>query len=76
MIPYNTWRVFPVPSEDIVSEGLNLNLLTRMNMLQNPHVKREYHFILFQNPIATVTSVTSKPKSKWRPLPLDTVVRK
>lgn len=31
--------------------------------------------IHFQDPIATVTSVTSKPKSKWRPLPLDTVVR-
>ncbi|XP_040046207.2 DNA topoisomerase 3-alpha [Gasterosteus aculeatus] len=26
-----------------------------------------------EDPIATVTSVTSKPKSKWRPLPLDTV---
>ncbi|XP_028267371.1 DNA topoisomerase 3-alpha [Parambassis ranga] len=29
--------------------------------------------ICMENPIATVTSVTSKPKSKWRPLPLDTV---
>ncbi|XP_043503570.1 DNA topoisomerase 3-alpha isoform X1 [Polistes fuscatus] len=26
-----------------------------------------------ENPIATVTKVTSKPKSKWRPLPLDTI---
>uniref|UniRef100_A0A8C9QXU3 DNA topoisomerase n=1 Tax=Scleropages formosus TaxID=113540 RepID=A0A8C9QXU3_SCLFO len=26
-----------------------------------------------EDPIATVVSVTSKPKSKWRPLPLDTV---
>ncbi|XP_035721138.1 DNA topoisomerase 3-alpha-like isoform X1 [Vespa mandarinia] len=26
-----------------------------------------------ENPIATVIKVTSKPKSKWRPLPLDTV---
>lgn len=26
-----------------------------------------------ENPIAKVISVTSKPKSKWRPLPLDTV---
>lgn len=43
-----------------------------------PHVGRyitEYPFTHFQDPIATVTSVTSKPKSKWRPLPLDTVVR-
>lgn len=29
--------------------------------------------ICMENPMATVTSVTSKPKSKWRPLPLDTV---
>uniref|UniRef100_A0AAZ3P0D1 DNA topoisomerase n=1 Tax=Oncorhynchus tshawytscha TaxID=74940 RepID=A0AAZ3P0D1_ONCTS len=29
--------------------------------------------ICLEDPIATVTSVTSKPKSKWRPLPLDTV---
>ena len=34
-----------------------------------------YNCIPPQDPIATVTSVTSKPKSKWRPLPLDTVVR-
>ncbi|XP_026878009.1 DNA topoisomerase 3-alpha [Electrophorus electricus] len=26
-----------------------------------------------ENPMATVISVTTKPKSKWRPLPLDTV---
>ncbi|XP_051170961.1 DNA topoisomerase 3-alpha isoform X2 [Leptopilina boulardi] len=26
-----------------------------------------------ENPVATVEKVTSKPKSKWRPLPLDTV---
>ena len=28
-----------------------------------------------ENPNATVEKVTSKPKSKWRPLPLDTIVR-
>ena len=26
------------------------------------------------DPVATVTSVNARPKSKWRPLPLDTVV--
>ncbi|XP_068631634.1 DNA topoisomerase 3-alpha [Battus philenor] len=31
------------------------------------------HEICLANPIAKVTSVKSKPKSKWRPLPLDTV---
>ncbi|XP_043945526.1 DNA topoisomerase 3-alpha isoform X2 [Protopterus annectens] len=29
--------------------------------------------ICMENPLATVTDVSSKPKSKWRPLPLDTV---
>ncbi|XP_019744278.1 DNA topoisomerase 3-alpha [Hippocampus comes] len=29
--------------------------------------------ICMEDPLATVTSVASKPKSKWRPLPLDTV---
>ncbi|XP_051905164.1 DNA topoisomerase 3-alpha [Hippocampus zosterae] len=29
--------------------------------------------ICLEDPLATVTSVASKPKSKWRPLPLDTV---
>ena len=28
---------------------------------------------IFQNPIATVLSVVSKPKSKWRPVALETV---
>lgn len=27
-----------------------------------------------ENPTATVTNVISKPKSKWRPVPLDTIV--
>ncbi|NWY02920.1 TOP3A topoisomerase, partial [Nothoprocta ornata] len=31
-----------------------------------------YHMCM-ENPVATVVEVISKPKSKWRPLPLDTV---
>ncbi|XP_041978680.1 DNA topoisomerase 3-alpha [Aricia agestis] len=31
------------------------------------------HDICTENPTATVTNVKTKPKSKWRPLPLDTV---
>ena len=34
-----------------------------------------YHDICIENPLAKVDSVTSKPKSKWRPLPMDTIVR-
>lgn len=32
------------------------------------------HDICCENPQATVIEVKTKPKSKWRPLPLDTVV--
>jgi len=32
-----------------------------------------YHDICIENPLAKVDSVTSKPKSKWRPLPMDTI---
>lgn len=34
------------------------------------------HDICLENPQAKVTNVNTKPKSKWRPLPLDTVVCK
>lgn len=33
------------------------------------------HDVCTENPQARVETVNSKPKSKWRPLPLDTVVR-
>ena len=35
-----------------------------------------FHFLSLstQNPTACVVSTSSRPKSKWRPLPLDTVV--
>lgn len=32
------------------------------------------HDVCMENPLATVQNVKSKPKSKWRPLPLDTTV--
>jgi DNA topoisomerase-3 len=33
-----------------------------------------FHDICLENPIAKVEQVQSKPKNKWRPLPMDTVV--
>lgn len=33
-----------------------------------------YFQLCQENPLATVISVVSKPKHKWRPEPLDTVV--
>jgi len=32
-----------------------------------------YHDVCLENPKAKVDGVTSKPKSKWRPLPMDTI---
>ena len=34
-----------------------------------------YHDICLENPTAKVEECKSKPKSKWRPVPMDTVVR-
>uniref|UniRef100_A0A8D3C4V5 DNA topoisomerase n=1 Tax=Scophthalmus maximus TaxID=52904 RepID=A0A8D3C4V5_SCOMX len=45
----------------------------RRNRLFNHTACLVLYQICMEDPIATVTSVTSKPKSKWRPLPLDTV---
>lgn len=45
----------------------------KRNRLFNHTVCLVVYQICMEDPIATVTSVTSKPKSKWRPLPLDTV---
>ena len=33
-----------------------------------------FHDICLENPTAKVEHVQSKPKNKWRPLPMDTVV--
>uniref|UniRef100_A0A667XA94 DNA topoisomerase n=1 Tax=Myripristis murdjan TaxID=586833 RepID=A0A667XA94_9TELE len=45
----------------------------KRNRLYNHTACLVLYQICMEDPIATVTSVTSKPKSKWRPLPLDTV---
>jgi DNA topoisomerase-3 len=42
--------------------------------LYDHRVCEAYFNIVKENPIAKVTEVTTKPKSKWRPLPLDTIV--
>ncbi|CAL8310103.1 unnamed protein product [Arctogadus glacialis] len=45
----------------------------KRNRLYNHTACLVLYQICMEDPMATVTSVTSKPKSKWRPLPLDTV---
>uniref|UniRef100_A0A8C9XFT4 DNA topoisomerase n=1 Tax=Sander lucioperca TaxID=283035 RepID=A0A8C9XFT4_SANLU len=51
----------------------NVEFSWKRNRLFNHTACLVLYQICMENPIATVTSVTSKPKSKWRPLPLDTV---
>ena len=36
---------------------------------------RAFYELCIEQPIATVTDVSKKSKSKWRPVALDTVVR-
>uniref|UniRef100_A0A1B0A940 DNA topoisomerase n=1 Tax=Glossina pallidipes TaxID=7398 RepID=A0A1B0A940_GLOPL len=43
------------------------------NRLFDKQACEDYYLILLSNPKATVESVTVKPKSKWRPTPMDTV---
>uniref|UniRef100_A0A8C5A0A4 DNA topoisomerase n=1 Tax=Gadus morhua TaxID=8049 RepID=A0A8C5A0A4_GADMO len=45
----------------------------KRNRLYNHTACLVLYQMCMEDPMATVTSVTSKPKSKWRPLPLDTV---
>ncbi|XP_058510330.1 DNA topoisomerase 3-alpha [Solea solea] len=54
-------------------EEENVEFSWKRNRLFNHTACLVLYQICMEDPIATVTSVTSKPKSKWRPLPLDTV---
>ncbi|XP_061740244.1 DNA topoisomerase 3-alpha [Nerophis ophidion] len=60
-------KVLHVVEEDTVEFGW------KRNRLFNHTACLVLYQICMEDPTATVTSITSKPKSKWRPLPLDTV---
>ncbi|KAM9745947.1 LOW QUALITY PROTEIN: DNA topoisomerase 3-alpha [Menidia menidia] len=54
-------------------EDATVEFSWKRNRLFNHTACLVLYQICMEDPMATVTSVTSKPKSKWRPLPLDTV---
>lgn len=54
---------------------LNVTFKWQRNRLFDIHQCLSYYMNVMTEPIvATVTSVVTKPKSKWRPLPMDTVL--
>uniref|UniRef100_A0A8B9KXF4 DNA topoisomerase n=1 Tax=Astyanax mexicanus TaxID=7994 RepID=A0A8B9KXF4_ASTMX len=61
-------KVVHEPSEDECVE-----FSWKRNRLFNHTACLVLYQMCMEEPLATVLSVTSKPKSKWRPLPLDTV---
>lgn len=56
--------------------GLNVEFRWKRGKLFEKTPCQVYLDICLERGEATVIKVTSKPKSKWRPLPLDTVVGK
>ncbi|XP_023306069.2 DNA topoisomerase 3-alpha [Lucilia cuprina] len=54
-------------------EDLTVEFLWARNRLFDKQACEDYYLLVIANPTATVESVTVKPKSKWRPTPLDTV---
>nr|XP_014344773.1 PREDICTED: DNA topoisomerase 3-alpha isoform X2 [Latimeria chalumnae] len=55
------------------SEDGTVDFNWKRNRLFNHTACLVLYQICMEDPVATVIDVTSKPKSKWRPLPLDTV---
>lgn len=55
-------------------EDLNVEFLWGRERLFDKNASEAILDICKENPTATIESVESKPKNKWRPLPLDTVV--
>lgn len=43
------------------------------NRLFDKEACEDYYLLVVADPVAKVMSVTTKPKSKWRPQPMDTV---
>ncbi|KAM7352037.1 topoisomerase 3-alpha [Cochliomyia hominivorax] len=54
-------------------DDLTVEFLWARNRLFDKQACEDYYLLVIANPTATVESVTVKPKSKWRPTPLDTV---
>ncbi|XP_061401993.1 DNA topoisomerase 3-alpha-like [Musca vetustissima] len=54
-------------------DDLTVEFVWARNRLFDKQACEDYYLLCIANPKATVESVTVKPKSKWRPTPMDTV---
>lgn len=54
-------------------DDLTVEFVWARNRLFDKQTCEDYYLLCISNPKATVESVTVKPKSKWRPTPMDTV---
>ncbi|TMW39556.1 hypothetical protein DOY81_015364, partial [Sarcophaga bullata] len=54
-------------------DDLTVEFLWARNRLFDKQACEDYYLLVISNPKATVETVTAKPKSKWRPTPMDTV---
>lgn len=68
-IPEAFWKIKVTHDVD----GTKVEFIWDRNRLFDLTATQIYHDICLENPKAKVTAVKSKPKNKWRPLPLDTV---
>lgn len=68
-IPEAFWKIKVTHNVDSAKVEFNWE----RNRLFDLTAAQIYHDICLENPKAKVTEVKSKPKNKWRPLPLDTV---
>ena len=68
-IPEAFWKIKVVHEVDMAKVEFNW----KRNRLFDKTAAQIYHDICLENPKAKVIAVKSKPKSRWRPLPLDTV---
>jgi len=69
-VPEPFWKLKVLHQPD---EECKVEFSWQRNRLFDPEAAQVYKDICDENPKAKVENVKSKPKSKWRPLPMDTV---
>ncbi|XP_039291080.1 DNA topoisomerase 3-alpha [Nilaparvata lugens] len=68
-VPEQFWKIHV----DHKIDDLTVDFSWKRVRMFDEHICRVLHEKCLEKPKATVVTVTNKPKSKWRPIPLDTV---
>lgn len=68
-VPENFWKIKVVDGTD----NTKVDFVWQRNRLFSQRAAQIFHDICKENPKAKVEKALSKPKTKWRPLPMDTV---